>query len=883
MPNIRRLSDSTTNSGNSSILGYYYGHAPRSSSSLAISPSPSSMLGASPSGAVSPSKLRSKSQSSLRNSTKDLEDEAEPPVPAMDQARLALTSEAGSAGEPRPTSSKHSSDSSGRSTYSMEGSQTSSAGQPFDLDPLDRPGGVQSTSAAQTYAADKGHGGRFDVMRDSVASGTTVRENRANSKDDTGASQRTPKLPSEPATGPPQAIYYAPAGVSGLSPVLGVSPTVTPQETPTLASMSRMTQNGQDLPGPGAPDFAQALHMPTTSRSSVTDWRSGYAHHSDDGEPGAHSRPRGSSVPLANLLDSPGKGEGRATRSPRPDVPERSPARSRQASPTRPTGVPPRSSLRNQPNPLNASTSSPKALDSDLLATPPLAQTAQTPVGLPFITHTAASPFPRSDVTARDSSEPRRPSRSPSRLSPASLHDASMEHTPSITDLTAMLGQAIDEIGLIDSRDTPPPSVTSPTKVAHEVYPTVELGSSAAGSSTSRESISSPGHIPARGTSLPISHMSPVSTKGSSLIDHRPRRSTLTDSLRKMSSFTSLRSTLPPSITSQSQVAAKPWPAAMLYGSIKSMKHPGERALAYARAVNELARADSGLQGWCATSIASFSRTPAKPTKASGFSALGLGATVNPPYPSISVPEPDQHHPHLRNVSASSEFPMRQDAYAAREISQRVLDPTDHPTALPTTLPYPQLQQLQGQGIRPSASMQSVSSLSSGGIAGPTGKRGFFSRLGGKSKESSSALGPPSRSLAISSPAPARLSSDGGRLQATQAAPSGPRGPRAAGTPPLGPLASGVMSNEPRRSLDSGHSRFFASGANTGRGSFESARPAKTSAPPLRGSALPVGVGGGVAVNEAELRTMVDVLPQAEKGILRAYLGRAGDAMSAIG
>lgn len=37
------------------------------------------------------------------------------------------------------------------------------------------------------------------------------------------------------------------------------------------------------------------------------------------------------------------------------------------------------------------------------------------------------------------------------------------------------------------------------------------------------------------------------------------------------------------------------------------------------------------------------------------------------------------------------------------------------------------------------------------------------------------------------------------------------------------------------------------------------------------------------APKEEDVRGMADVLPQVEKGILRAYLGRYGDQMQAIG
>lgn len=58
--------------------------------------------------------------------------------------------------------------------------------------------------------------------------------------------------------------------------------------------------------------------------------------------------------------------------------------------------------------------------------------------------------------------------------------------------------------------------------------------------------------------------------------------------------------------TSLTAFEARPWPAAMLYGHIRNMKHAGDRAKAYARGVNELARADTGLMEWCAMASTSI-------------------------------------------------------------------------------------------------------------------------------------------------------------------------------------------------------------------------------------------------------------------------------------
>jgi hypothetical protein len=266
----------------------------------------------------------------------------------------------------------------------------------------------------------------------------------------------------------------------------------------------------------------------------------------------------------------------------------------------------------------------------------------------------------------------------------------------------------------------------------------------------------------------------------------------------------------------------------------------------------------------------------------------GLG--VKSPVLSTMVPEPM----HPRQVSSGSEFPMRADSYTAREISTRLIDPHDQPTALPQNLPYPQLQhQYQsGGGMKPSPSMQSMASVSS--------KKSFFSaaigRIGGKKENYS--LGPPSgqyqsqsagsatkrdvKGLAISGPSYSHGEAPlGPRPSTTGSAPMGPRNPRGSYTPPtMVNLDRASAEITTRASLDQGLARM-----SSGRASLDSPRQGKMSAPP-RSSPMglhspTVGASGGV--RDEDMRQMVDVLPNVERGVLRMYLQRHHDPMRAIG
>ncbi|WVO20086.1 uncharacterized protein IAS62_001376 [Cryptococcus decagattii] len=317
----------------------------------------------------------------------------------------------------------------------------------------------------------------------------------------------------------------------------------------------------------------------------------------------------------------------------------------------------------------------------------------------------------------------------------------------SIAQLTELLGGAIDEIGLIDSRDTPPPTVSEPSKLeakANGLEPATKVVSDA-----------------------PIASIS----------------------------------------------------------TLKSHKSAGRRALAYARAIHEIACTETGLKEWCAA------------------------AAHHSPSPS-----PFEYTPHPRNVSTGSEFPMRADSYTAREISQRVMDPADQPTALPPNLPYPQLQlqlQLHAQsnpnhiqpqpllsfprragGLKPSQSMQSVSSFTS------------ISNIRNIRKTQSRSGSGPHTPRTVASPMGPR--------------PLGQRGTFAGNLPPL----------PGRASLDTGLSRITSSPP-----------PAATSTPP------PAAAKDDNNDNSGEdVMYMADVLPFVEKSILRGYLKtHGGDQMRALG
>ncbi|KAK4684564.1 hypothetical protein P7C73_g5614, partial [Tremellales sp. Uapishka_1] len=615
--------------------------------------------------------------------------------------------------------------------------------------------------------------------------------------------------------------------------------------------------------------------------SSAPAWKSefGVGMDEDEGEATLKGRKR-STLPvtasvgasaLVEAMLSPEKYDGRGT--PR----GKSEDRNRNPSPAPSPEPPPRSTLRKQHMPplsdLHSFASSPDPSQRTL--SPKLS--AQT---VPTIINTPNSP------------DPSPPAQAPIERS------ASLVSSATINDLTEMLGGAIDAIGLIDSRDTPPPNVVLPSSRDKPKLSPLMLQPAAQIDNEDRGPIT-PTTLPPRNASLP--GIGPPASPAPSFSN--TRRSTHPEPIRKTSSILSIRSaSFTNSPTTFANPAAKPWPAAMLFGHVKTMKTAGDRSKGYARGINELARAESGLREWCLAAgtfcrLVTASRPPLMSQIADQTHRPIRATSKMSPVASLGLRSPTYLEPyttHSRQVSAASEFPLRADSYTAREISVRNIDPMDQPTALPPNLPYPQLQQqhlMAGTGgMKPSPSMQSVVS-----VGGTSSKKGFFSNIGrrGSGKKETTGLGPPGsgagmaakkdvRGLPISGPSPGSASSPqrsdsnglvAPKVQSSISAPMGPRGPRMGSfTPP--PSTVERMSTESvqgRASLDQGLSRM-----HVGRGSLDG------SAASRNGS-----VGGGKwslsPVKDDELSQMGDILPHVERGVLRKYLQTYGDQMNAIG
>jgi hypothetical protein len=193
-----------------------------------------------------------------------------------------------------------------------------------------------------------------------------------------------------------------------------------------------------------------------------------------------------------------------------------------------------------------------------------------------------------------------------------------MRESGTIQDLTKILGGAIDEIGLIDSRDTPPPNVDVPPKQRLPL-----TLSQVPVRSASNHANSVPVHTPeAQFAQLsPIGSAQGTSPTGRSMLGASPmglgimgtvgasvaaagtaatqRTGNAVRHVRKASSILSLRSSNYSHMSpTASTFSAGSLPNAVLFGSIKQLKTSGDRARAYALSAAELQRSDSGLREW---------------------------------------------------------------------------------------------------------------------------------------------------------------------------------------------------------------------------------------------------------------------------------------------
>lgn len=198
-----------------------------------------------------------------------------------------------------------------------------------------------------------------------------------------------------------------------------------------------------------------------------------------------------------------------------------------------------------------------------------------------------------------------------------------MTQSGTLQDLSDLLSGAIDDIGLIDSRETPPPTVGEPSKqrvLSQLPTRTASAGATAAATQTitqeqqQQQSLSPTSanfgaiQTPSAGSSI-MNSVSPVGlgimgavgTTVAAVGSAATQRTSgnVARHVRKASSILSLRSTnyttspTVPTFSSTSKL-----PTAIVYTGIKQLKSPGDRARAYAKQTAGLGQSESGLAEW---------------------------------------------------------------------------------------------------------------------------------------------------------------------------------------------------------------------------------------------------------------------------------------------
>ncbi|KAH8929105.1 hypothetical protein BT69DRAFT_315803 [Atractiella rhizophila] len=276
----------------------------------------------------------------------------------------------------------------------------------------------------------------------------------------------------------------------------------------------------------------------------------------------------------------------------------------------------------------------------------------------------------------------------------------------------------------------------------------------------------------------------------------------------------------------------RPYPAAMDYSDIKAMRTPNERAIAYAKKINELAKEDSGLHIWLSCIK--------EQQYGSGFRS-----------PSNSTHGVTNAKLHTRDFSGASEFPTRPDAYKAKELTR----------SPPTSIPYPGAVPKRHGGT---GSISTPNTLSR--ASGPkSSTSGFFSTLGRKTSRS---VRSPTAALASRSAAPiGTVSAPTLNLGTIK---GGPRMPYNGST-----TLSSFSEAEDRIS-----SPISETPHATIRQSMLTARPTISSTK----SSFVYGSGKTEDGLSDKLDKLADILPQANRDVLKDYLIRAnGDDLLVVG
>ncbi|KAH7916153.1 hypothetical protein BJ138DRAFT_996455 [Hygrophoropsis aurantiaca] len=466
----------------------------------------------------------------------------------------------------------------------------------------------------------------------------------------------------------------------------------------------------------------------------------------------------------------------------------------------------------------------------------------------------------------------------------------------SIDDLVADVGDAIDDMGIMNASDVPPPTVIEPPRFSEGKNSRPALEIRRISISLDRSQQATPSSEESRGRSspdpdrtLPLERSPPLPPKQDPQDADAPRplknalnikrfsslpRTPSIMSLNRLSSGSKRSSRTPspsilPPIPRSPPVVVKiksSWPPAMHFAEVVVKKSALERSLGYAHKINELYMYDCGLGDW-------LWETKYKAANPQSSAKRNMLTGSSPRHPSNVLPTHQPRHVSESSTGSEITFPRRADAYFATDLTSPPAGDVSPPTA-PPPLPYPALAIPRTNPSRSSTIMVSSSSSSGRSMTSPSSAKSpgnFFSSLGRKTSLKKERDGGP-----LSLPSPAKVLSKSPPRPAPNprpinipTAPSMPGGPRAlpgrmqrSQTIMVSPQSSPNAASAQRSSTMARRPSLFGGRASKSPDRVTNFEPEEFS---------------------RQVEKLAALLPRADKNVLAGYLRRSGQDILAIG
>ncbi|TDL29455.1 hypothetical protein BD410DRAFT_892746 [Rickenella mellea] len=496
----------------------------------------------------------------------------------------------------------------------------------------------------------------------------------------------------------------------------------------------------------------------------------------------------------------------------------------------------------------------------------------------------------------------------PRTASNVSINQDRASSNRTMQDLVAFVGEAIEEVGSHNEDEVLPPSILEPAQEhsdgIQERRSALDLKRPASWSSsikaklldeTDRDSLGSfQGSSTQSATHLmPFSHDTVSETLHSSTPESRrtpsPQKQSLDYSLKRLASLPRTPSLLSKrrfSYRSASSKAPSPpphppvivkirsaWPDAMSFRDVLVKKGALERALGYARKINELGAYDCGLGDW----VVGMKRKN-HPRE----SRISIDAST-PTAPSERSVNTQARHTSHGSVNSEATFPRRPDAYVATDLAWRPSEDESAPNAPPPSLPYPALAQ-GGVRVPPARTFGVLSPRLSTRTAPSTpinkSSGGFFASIGRKAsikREKTILNTPPTAKLLRSRSPPPPTPPRPVNITTIPTIPGGPR------APPSRPQRPQSIAGPSSRTT---HSSFVTKDMISMPRLQDDLSPTRASVnrrPSLFAGTQQAVPEEAIPNFEQQVSKLAALIPHADKAVLARYLSRAGQDYLAIG